>query len=30
MVQLYENGKPRADILKEYDLGASAFGRWVK
>lgn len=30
MVQLYENGKPRADILKEHDLGASAFGRWVK
>lgn len=30
MVQLYENGKPRADILKEYDLGASAFDRWVK
>lgn len=30
MVQLYENGKPRADILKEYDLSASAFDRWVK
>ncbi|RNB60248.1 hypothetical protein EDM57_02790 [Brevibacillus gelatini] len=30
MVQLYENGKTRADILKEYDLSASAFDRWVK
>ncbi|MGF9801087.1 IS3 family transposase [Brevibacillus agri] len=30
MVQLYENGKPRADILREYDLSASAFDRWVK
>ncbi len=30
MIQLYENGKPRADILREYDLCASAFDRWVK
>ncbi|RNB54352.1 hypothetical protein EDM57_16935 [Brevibacillus gelatini] len=30
MVQLYENGKTRADILREYDLSASAFDRWVK
>lgn len=30
MVQLYENGKPRADILKGYDLSATAFDRWVK
>ncbi|RNB61473.1 hypothetical protein EDM57_01320 [Brevibacillus gelatini] len=30
VVQLYENGKPRADILKEYDLSASVFERWVK
>ncbi len=30
MVQLYLNGKPRADILKEYDLSGSAFDRWVK
>jgi transposase len=30
MVQLYENGKTRADILKEYGLSASAFDRWVK
>ncbi|ATF15803.1 hypothetical protein A616_28790 [Brevibacillus brevis X23] len=30
MVQLYENGKPRADIIREYDLSASAFDSWVK
>jgi len=30
MVQLYLNGKPRGEILKEYDLSASAFDRWVK
>ncbi|QHZ58401.1 transposase [Brevibacillus sp. NSP2.1] len=30
VVQLYENGKPRADILEEYDLSASVFERWVK
>jgi transposase len=30
MVQLYENGKRRCDIIREYDLTPSAFGRWVK
>lgn len=30
MVQLYLNGKPRAEIIKEYDLSASAFDKWVK
>lgn len=29
MVQLFLNGKPRKDILKEYDLTASAFDKWV-
>ncbi|RKD25967.1 transposase [Ammoniphilus oxalaticus] len=29
MVQLYENGKPRADIIREYELNASTFDRWV-
>jgi transposase len=29
MVQLYESGKSRATIVKEYDLSASAFDRWV-
>lgn len=30
MVQLYLNGKPRAEIIREYDLSASAFDKWVK
>lgn len=30
MVQLYLSGKPRADILREYDVVGSAFDRWVK
>lgn len=30
MVQLYENGKSRAAIVKEYDLTASALDRWIK
>lgn len=30
MVQLYLNGKPRIEILREYDLYGSAFDRWVK
>ncbi|GAC43071.1 transposase and inactivated derivative, partial [Paenibacillus popilliae ATCC 14706] len=30
LVQLYENGKTRADIVKEYDLTASALDRWMK
>ncbi len=30
MVRLYESGKPRADIIREYDLTASAFDKWVK
>jgi len=30
MVQLYLNGKPRAEIIKEYDLSSSAFDNWVK
>lgn len=29
MVRLYENGKPRAAIVEEYDL-ASALDRWIK
>ncbi|WP_433947764.1 helix-turn-helix domain-containing protein [Brevibacillus agri] len=29
MVQLYENGKPRAAIVEEYDLTASALDRWI-
>uniref|UniRef100_UPI000A70F1ED transposase n=1 Tax=Paenibacillus kribbensis TaxID=172713 RepID=UPI000A70F1ED len=30
MIQLYENGKSRADIVGEYGLTASALDRWIK
>ena len=30
MVQLYNAGKPRAEIIREYDLISTAFDRWVK
>jgi len=30
VVLLYENNKPRQEILKEYDLNPSTFDRWVK
>lgn len=30
LARLYESGKPRADIIREYDLTASAFDKWVK
>lgn len=30
LVQLLNAGKPRAEIIREYDLSASAFDRWVK
>lgn len=30
MVQLYNTGKPRAEIIREYDLTSTAFDRWVK
>lgn len=29
MVQLYNNGKSRSEIIKEYDLTPSAFDKWV-
>ncbi|SMD17241.1 transposase [Sporomusa malonica] len=29
MVQLYNSGKPRSEIIKEYDLTPSAFNQWV-
>ena len=29
VVLLYKNGKPRQEIIKEYDLGSSTFDRWV-
>ena len=30
LVQLFNAGKPRAEIIREYELSASAFDRWVK
>lgn len=30
VVQLYLSGKPRAEIVKEYDLTPSAFDKWVR
>ncbi|EEM07935.1 Transposase [Bacillus pseudomycoides] len=29
MVQLYQNGKPRKDIIKEYGLIPSSLDRWI-
>ena len=29
LVMLYENGKSRSDIAKEYDITPSALDRWV-
>ena len=30
VVQLHLSGKPRTEIIKEYDLTPSAFGKWVR
>ncbi|MEJ9152475.1 IS3 family transposase, partial [Bacillus smithii] len=30
MVKLYESGKPRKDIISEYDLTPSALDKWIK
>ncbi len=29
MVQLYNSGTPRAQLVKEYDLTPSALGKWI-
>jgi transposase len=29
IVQLYEGGKPRQEIIREYELTSSSFDRWV-
>lgn len=29
LVKLYENGKSRADIAREYDITPSAFDCWI-
>ena len=30
MVKLYESGKPRQEIMTEYDLTPTAFNSWIK
>ena len=30
MVQLYLNGKPRRDIIREYELTPSALDKWIR
>ena len=30
IVNLYRNGKPTSEILKEYGMASSAFYKWVK
>lgn len=30
VVNLYNNGKPRCEIIREYELTPSAFNNWIK
>lgn len=30
MVQLHASGKPRVEIIREYDLAPSSFDKWVR
>ena len=30
LVELFNHGKPRSEIIREYDLTGSAFDTWVK
>jgi transposase len=30
LVELYKNGKPRSEIIREYDLTPSALDNWIK
>lgn len=30
MVDFYQSGKPRMDIIREYELNPSPFDKWVK
>jgi transposase len=30
LVELFNHGKPRCEIVREYDLTGSAFDKWVK
>ncbi|NLW15293.1 MAG: helix-turn-helix domain-containing protein, partial [Erysipelothrix sp.] len=29
MVQLYNSGKPRSEIVREYELTPSSLGKWI-
>ncbi|SFX10678.1 Transposase [Thermoactinomyces sp. DSM 45891] len=29
MMQLYQNGKPRKDIIEEYELTPSSLDKWI-
>ena len=29
LVELFNHGKPRSEIIREYDLTASSFDKWV-
>lgn len=30
LIQLYNNGKRKCDLLKEYDISASLLDKWIK
>ncbi len=30
MVNLYRSGKPLSEIIREYDLTPSSFGKWIR
>ena len=30
LVELFNHGKPRSEIIREYDLTGSSFDKWVK
>ncbi len=30
LVELFNHGKPRSEIIRDYDLTASAFDKWAK
>ncbi|MBY6087274.1 transposase [Priestia flexa] len=30
MVQLYQNGKPKKEMIREYDLTPSSLDKWVE
>ena len=30
LVELFNHGKPKSEIIREYDLTASAFDKWAK